>query len=262
LRKLGKLFFRASSPTCIMRSKVPPSDCIWAPSVADSGIASSALWAATAALLLVSGALYGQSSPDFSLFEPVDSSNSASPSPRRGSSRANGNPTSSEAEFTLIGTSQIGSKTSVMLRHVSGEVVRVTLERPRMLIPGYEQYAITGADGKNISIQYPQSVACIEFLAKGVSCDASRNIAKLSLTTAKASMPTSAQTEAAQSEPGQEVGQDARTNPFEALRNRAQNGETTTQRPDRFQPRRIDPADVPPGMRVVSTPFGDRLVED
>ena len=31
--------------------------------------------------------------------------------------------------------------------------------------------------------------------------------------------------------------------------------------PARFQPRRIPPEDVPPGYRVVSTPFGDRLVE-
>jgi len=30
---------------------------------------------------------------------------------------------------------------------------------------------------------------------------------------------------------------------------------------DRFTPRRISPEDVPPGMRVVSTPFGDRLVD-
>ena len=29
-----------------------------------------------------------------------------------------------------------------------------------------------------------------------------------------------------------------------------------------FTPRRINPEDVPPGMRVVSTPFGDRLVEE
>ena len=51
-------------------------------------------------------------------------------------------------------------------------------------------------------------------------------------------------------------------NPFETLRNRVQNGEPPSERPGRFQPRRIDPADVPPGMRVVSTPFGDRLVEE
>jgi hypothetical protein len=29
----------------------------------------------------------------------------------------------------------------------------------------------------------------------------------------------------------------------------------------RFRPRRINPDQVPDGMRVVSTPFGDRLVD-
>ncbi|MBT8146719.1 MAG: hypothetical protein KJN90_07680, partial [Gammaproteobacteria bacterium] len=56
------------------------------------------------------------------------------------------------------------------------------------------------------------------------------------------------------------------TNPFAALRARAlQNGDAPapSASPRRsFTPRRIDPADVPPGMRVVSTPFGDRLVRE
>ena len=213
-------------------------------------------------LLLGSGALYGQASSDFSLFEPVDFSDSASPARGRRSSGVNAEARANEAEFALIGTFRIGGKNSVMLRHVSGAEFRVPVEHPRTPIPGHEQYAIIGADRESISIQYPQSVACIEFLAQGISCDASRNVATLTLTTAKAIMPNLAQTEMLQSESEQEGDQLAPTNPFEALRNRAQNGEPPTERLDRFQPRRIDPADVPPGMRVVSTPFGDRLVEE
>ena len=213
-------------------------------------------------LLLGSGAAYSQASSDFSLFEPVDFSDSASPARGRRSSGVNAEARASEAEFALLGTLRVGNKTSVMLRHVSGAEFRVPLEHPRTPIPGYEQYAIIGADRENISIQYPQSVACIEFLAQGISCDASSNVATLTLTTAKAIMPNLAQTEMLQSESEQEGEQFAPTNPFEALRNRAQNGEPPTERLDRFQPRRIDPADVPPGMRVVSTPFGDRLVEE
>ena len=52
-------------------------------------------------------------------------------------------------------------------------------------------------------------------------------------------------------------------NPFEALRAQ-QNNVSVSNRDggnERFTPRRILPEDVPPGMRVVSTPFGDRLVE-
>ena len=213
-------------------------------------------------LLLGSGAAYSQASSDFSLFEPVDFSDSASPARGRRSSGVNAEARASEAEFALLGTLRVGNKTSVTLRHVSGAEFRVPLEHPRTPIPGYEQYAIIGADRENISIQYPQSVACMEFLAQGISCDASRNVATLTLTTAKAIMSTLAQTESAQSEPKQEEAGAAPTNPFEALRNRSQNSDLSTVRPDRFQPRRIDPADVPPGMRVVSTPFGDRLVQE
>ena len=52
-------------------------------------------------------------------------------------------------------------------------------------------------------------------------------------------------------------------NPFEALRAQQNSGASSSgiSDSDRFTPRRISPEDIPPGMRVVSTPFGDRLVE-
>lgn len=263
---LGKLFFRVLSLNCMMRTPIRPHDHHHALAAASLRVLSGVFWSTmaftcSALLLLVSGAVHGQGSSEFSLFEPVNSSNSESPASGRQNSRANVDATSREAEFILIGMSRIGRKTSVMLRHVSGEAVRVSLERPRMFIPGYEQYAVIGSDGETISIQYPQSVACREFVAQGISCDASRNVATLALTTAKAIVPPSAQTETAQSESELEE-RPPPTNPFEALRNRAQNGDPSIERTDRFQPRRIDPTDVPPGMRVLSTPFGDRLVEE
>jgi len=213
--------------------------------------------------LLGEGYTQGQDDSNFSLFEPVEStSNADSSESRRQRSRVTADGSASGPEFSLIGTARIGSQISVLLRHVSGEEVRVSLEYTRTPIPSYEQYALLGSEGDSVSIQYPQSVACAEFAAQGVSCDASRNVARLSLTTAKAIAPSAVQVDTAQSDAQQEEDQVAPINPFEALRNRAQNGEPTLGRPDRFQPRRIDPADVPPGMRVVSTPFGDRLVEE
>ena len=60
-----------------------------------------------------------------------------------------------------------------------------------------------------------------------------------------------------------EPPEENRANPFDAIRRSAENGIPAPSRrgSEGFRPRRIDPADVPPGMRVVSTPFGDRLVE-
>ena len=217
----------------------------------------------SALLLLGAGAVLGQSSSDFALFEPVDStSNSARSAPGRRGARATADATASEAVFSLIGSARIGSQTSVMLRHVSGEKVRVSLKRSRTPIPGYEQYAVVGSDGDSVSIQYPQSVACVGFAAQGVSCDAGRNVATLSLTAAKAILTGQAPAETAQPDSEHEEDRSIQANPFETLRNRVQNAEPPSERPGRFQPRRIDPADVPPGMRVVSTPFGDRLVEE
>ena len=216
-----------------------------------------------ALLLLGAGAVQGQDSSDFALFEPVDSaSNAARSAPGRRGARATADATASDAEFSLIGSARIGSRTSVMLRHASGEKVRVSLERSRVPIPGYEQYVVVGSDTDSVAIQYPESVACVGFAARGVSCDASRNVATLSLTASKAILPGQAQDETAQPDSEHEDVRTTQANPFEALRNRVQNGEPPSESPNRFQPRRIDPADVPPGMRVVSTPFGDRLVEE
>ena len=214
-------------------------------------------------LLLGADAVRGQGDSDFALFEPVDSaSNPARSASGRRGARASADVIASEAVFSLIGSARIGSRTSVMLRHVSGEKVRIYLERSRTPIPGYEQYAVVGSDSDSVSIQYPQSVACVEFAVQGVSCDASRNLATLSLTAPKAILPGQLPAETAQPDYEQEEERSTQANPFEALRNRGQNGKPLSERPGRFQPRRIDPADVPPGMRIVSTPFGDRLVEE
>ena len=217
----------------------------------------------SALLLLGAGAVQGQDDSGFFLFEPVDSASSAGNSNQaRGRSRASAERGGSDPEFSLIGTSRIGLKTSVMLRHASGEKVRVPLERPKVRIPGHEQYTVIGSDVNSVSIQYPQSVVCEEFAAKGVSCDATRNIATLNLRVFQTAEQSHEQIEPDQLEFERKGAKDAPINPFEALRNRPQNSSSTPGRADRFRPRRIDPADVPTGMRVVSTPFGDRLVEE
>ena len=55
---------------------------------------------------------------------------------------------------------------------------------------------------------------------------------------------------------------EAPINPFEEIARRSRDPESDTTENQQFRPRRINPEDVPPGMRVVSTPFGDRLVEN
>jgi hypothetical protein len=260
-----KTIFSVFESNADMGTQVVSSYSALASAAAGFEIASSAwrialAFAGSMLLLLGSSAGHGQDGSQFSLFEPVDSSGPVSSTPGRRNSRTDADISASEGEFALIGTARIGNKVSALLRHVSGEAVRVPLEHSRVPIPGYEQYVVISYSGESISIQYPQSVACVEFVSQGIRCDASRNVAELDLTMTTAIKPTTDQTNTLQSESEQDQG--VPTNPFEALRNRTQNGELPAGRPDRFQPRRIDPEDVPPGMRVVSTPFGDRLVEE
>lgn len=203
----------------------------------------------------------------FTLFEPVESSerqeNTASTAVPRNNQASSGN----GPIFVLVGTSRIGDSRSAIVRHSSGEEVVVPLrEFGATPIPGYESFNVVGADGGNLSIRYPASSGCADYSSQGVTCSSEGNIALLSLTTAapvvrrepEPEQESSADSDGEAEEPGNR-------NPFAVLRERAMNGDAQAGDPDnasrRFRPRRIDPEDVPPGMRVVSTPFGDRLVE-
>ena len=123
-----------------------------------------------------------------------------------------------------------------------------------------------------VPVRFPGESRWGAFEDKGVSCNRAGNIAELSLTNGAplASRPVQVLETVTAQAPGQEVvGTDAEpggnaSNPFAALRDRTAsrgdaNAAANTNR--RFTPRRIAPEDVPDGMRVVSTTFGARLVE-
>ena len=225
------------------------------------------LWALFALMLLVSAHGLGQTSADFVLFEPVEaSSNAASTAPGARNSRASspGRNANNEPVFSLVGTSRIGSRLTVALRHLGrDERIRVVVNGTRTPIPGHELYALLEVEGRRVGVQYPQSETCREFFELGVSCDAESNIAMLSLTTAKALNAEQGDQVAAVA-PEDSPTADTPRNPFEALRNAADRGASrnAADPPAPFQPRRIDPSEVPPGKRVVSTPFGDRVVDN
>ena len=203
-------------------------------------------------------------SGNFQLFEDLENS---TPNNRASSRNTQGgrqsNTSQSSPVFTLVGTSRIGSKQTAILKHLGGEVIRVPLQGSVNPIPGHDLYSVVNYGAGQVGVRYPSAVACGDFADQGISCDPETNIATLSLTTAEAIVRI-AEVEPEEPAPeAEEATPDTPRNPFEALRERAAAGNNTdTPPPARFQPRRIDPADVPPGMRVVSTPFGDRLVEN
>jgi hypothetical protein len=203
------------------------------------------------------------------LFEAIDADeqnrNSAnSPNNRReqpGSGGADETP-----EFSLMGTTRIGAKRSVLLLHKSGTPISLEVSNgvnngAGTPIPKYETYALIGSANGEVIVQYPPSRPCRASEAHGITCDAEANRAILALAAADP-LPVRVTEEipeviAEESEPP--------PNPFEALRQRAANGQASdvisAEDQRRFRPRRINADQVPDGMRVVSTPFGDRLVD-
>lgn len=219
--------------------------------------------------VLVSVAVSAQDAEpgEFALFEEIEraqSSNAAaSTQARTRESRA----TAAQPVFTLVGTSRIGDRRHAIVKHMSGEEIVVSLQEDVATpIPEHTAYAIVDAQGRTLGIRYPGNVPCESFADQGVSCDG--NIARLRLTNAEPLVQALTETaDAAEQQVAAEAAaEDASRNPFELIRERARASQQGTDEANPqgqgFQPRRIDPAEVPPGYRVVSTPFGDRLVEE
>ncbi len=207
---------------------------------------------------------------ELELFEDVERVNAAGN--QRGARNNAGNvaSTPSEPEFVLVGSSRIGERRRVVLTHRGGETLAVPLAAEgQTAIPGHENFRIVSSAGGRVAIQYPAGSACVEAMERGVSCDVGANIAWLSLRPAPVPQPIAEDLESGQDQEEADRALRARearedlardpNNPFARLRAEAL-GEDVP-RPSRFRPRRIDPSEVPPGSRVVSTPFGDRIVE-
>ena len=202
-------------------------------------------------------------SQQLNLFEEIETTNNSSNQARnraRGDSRA----TSASPEFVLIGTSRIGSKYSAIIQHRDGDTLVVKPgPNSSTQIPGYNGYSVLDVGSGSVSIRYPENVPCVEFHDQGVSCDGAVNIAALSLANGEPLPGKEVVTRLTDSRPDEAAADEPPTNPFEALRAQQNNAAVSNRSGDNnpFTPRRISPEDVPPGMRVVSTPFGDRLVE-
>jgi hypothetical protein len=212
---------------------------------------------------------------DFTLFEPVETNDSQAVTPEARVARENRNSNGSP-EFTLLGTSRIGDKVTAMLQHRDGKTVMVSSDADGSAIEGYPDYIISGIAAGQVTITYPGGSPCMSYSDQGVHCNASGNAGELTLPNKAPLAPRTqdpAAAEAATLELANGVTEEVvpdPNNPFAALqaaaarqrggRDGARDGGDAATRA--FQTRRIDPADVPPGMRIVSTPFGDRLVED
>ena len=235
--------------------------------------------------LLASGAASAQ---ELTLFEQIDAEPDAVQPVQgvpMGGMQQNGQPA-----FTLRGTSRFGDRYTTTLINRSGEPIKVEWrEGDNTPVPGFDGFNVVAISSKSVSLAHPASDACIASDESGVSCTAD-NIAVLSIATgmplaANGTPPGFAQGQnqqgfdngngmggdpALQNAQGQQVfinpfsGEAEVVNqlPSEAQAARVERQQRRAERLNQFEAVRIDPADVPPGMRLVRTPFGDRLVPE
>lgn len=218
-------------------------------------------------------------SASLTLFEPIEQSSSGNQNqtsgPRNPAVASGGTP-----QFALVGTSRFGDRYRVSVRDSNGDVITVDADAGAgsdAAIPGYPGFSVTRVAPREVLLQHPDSTPCFDFSDQGVTCEGG-NTARLALATAAPVAPPpeperrrdrrdeerDADDRAAadadeQSAEGQPV------NPFAAaLRAARERGEpdaaASRAEEQRFRPRRIDPADVREGYRVIRTPFGDREV--
>ncbi len=211
------------------------------------------------------------STQGFALFESVETAASQNRAAVRVEREVRA--TTTEPEFTLLGVSRIAGNYSAMLQHKNGESILVKADpSASTFIPDYSDYSIVGLSATTVSVRYPGNNPCVEFVDQGVSCNSAANIAELSLSTGEPippKDPTNTELASTDSQNESDIDNDEDTtesrNPFAALNNaNAEDNSTaaTSSRANRrFTPRRINPEDVPEGKRIVSTPFGDRLVD-
>ena len=204
-----------------------------------------------------------QNSQGLALFEGVEISGGGASGADRASRESRA--TVIGPEFILLGTSRIGGSYSAILRHRSGESILVRSQgNVATPIEDHVGYSVLSVGAGKVSLRYPVSVPCAENVGQGVSCAAGPNTVELVLGT---SVPLSRPVLAATLERGDSAEPSAvqSINPFEAIIAGQVDGNSPAQvdggRSERFVPKRISAEDVPPGMRVVATPFGDRLVE-
>lgn len=172
-----------------------------------------------------------------------------------------------QRDFELRGISRIGTTYKVILQPPDGKPVVIQDWKPQAVnkIKGFEDFILLGVESRQVTISYPEE-SCLKANPQvGVKCSADKKVATLELKSRNA-IPVTAPP------PSQPVSPPP--NPFALAAATANNAtpEELAKREEEIAKRReiyqnfqrqvIKDEDVPPGMRVVRTPFGDRLVPD
>jgi hypothetical protein len=172
-----------------------------------------------------------------------------------------------QKDFVLKGVSQIGNRYIVFLEAPNSKMIQVDMGSKRRVSinNGFPDYHLIRMTDREVKIDYPDNAPCRRSNPqKGIKCVNGGKSATLDFTVGK---PLASNTVVSSNPPNQ-------VNPFLAAmnKNKQLSEEEKAKREEALQKRRelyknfkrqvIKDEDVPEGMRVVRTPFGDRLVPD
>lgn len=175
-----------------------------------------------------------------------------------------------QKDFVLKGVSQIGSRYIVFLEAPNTKIIKVDMgdKRRTSVKNGYPDYHLIRMTDRKVKIDYPANASCRRpNPQKGIKCTNGGKSATLEFIVGKAIAPPPTAA-VSKNPPNNEV------NPFLAAmkKNKKLTDEEKKKRDEALKKRRelyknfkrqvIKDEDVPEGMRVVRTPFGDRLVPD
>jgi hypothetical protein len=239
----------------------------------------------TSALLFTCGA----SAQELTLFEQIDAEVEGE---KPAQAMPMGMPQNGQPAFTLRGTSRFGDEYTTTLLNRNGEPIKVKWHAgENMPVPGFDGFTVVGVSARSVSLAHPASDSCVASETSGVSCTAD-NMAVLSISTTTPLASNGTQPDfglgqnqgsfenaagligidpaTAQNAQGQQVfinpfsGETEVVNPPspDEQAARVQRQQRRAERLNQFEAVRINDADVPPGMRVVRTPFGDRIVPE
>jgi len=157
-----------------------------------------------------------------------------------------------QRDFILRGTSRFGEKYIAVLQTPTGKEFYQawTIEKSTQPIDftGFGNYSLLKVEPRTVHIAYPDNAPCQKSNeAVGIQCQADGSAI---LTLARRQAIAAPHQPQVPTPPPPELEQKPQPTP----------AQTPPQQP--FKKRVIRDDEVPPGMRVVRTPFGDRLVPD
>jgi hypothetical protein len=171
-----------------------------------------------------------------------------------------------QKDFVLRGTSLIGKQRSVVLKGPDNkEFVQKLEDGQRTSITGYPNYYLLEVNAREIQLEYPTDAPCrTDNPQKGIKCNKVDNgktvVLSLKRQRALPPKPVPKKPSTASSSAGKRSKRPASKRLEEIRARREAARKKREELYKNFQRRVIKDEDVPPGMRVVRTPFGDRLV--